>query len=70
MDKQSIDLPNGTTIAYLERPGSGRPLVLLHGITDNARTYLPLLDGIDPGCHVYALDFRGHGESSKRDGGI
>lgn len=65
MDKQTITLDNGTRIAYLHRPGGDMPLVLLHGITDNARTYEPLMAGISPRCTVYALDFRGHGDSDK-----
>ena len=72
IEKSTAALSNGTRIAYLERtgsaaPGGELPLVLLHGITDNARTYEPLLDRINPRCHVFALDFRGHGESDKPD---
>jgi pimeloyl-ACP methyl ester carboxylesterase len=67
MKKSTITLGNDTEIAYLERPAGEVPLVLLHGITDNARTYEPLLDGISARCHVYALDLRGHGESAKPD---
>jgi pimeloyl-ACP methyl ester carboxylesterase len=64
---RATTLGNGTRIAFLERPGGDRPLLLLHGITDDARTYEPLLERIDPALHVYALDFRGHGDSSKPD---
>ncbi|MCP5184253.1 MAG: alpha/beta hydrolase [Pseudomonadales bacterium] len=65
MDTKQVQLGNGTTLAYLERPGGDIPLVLLHGITNNAASYEPVLAGIDAGCHVYALDFRGHGNSSR-----
>ena len=58
-------LSNGTEIAYLERLGSGRPVVLLHGITDNARSYEPLFDRIAGTAHVFSLDLRGHGKSAK-----
>ena len=67
MEKTSITLDNGTRIAYLERAGGSTPLILLHGITDSARTYEPLLEQISPTCHVYALDHRGHGDSAKPD---
>jgi pimeloyl-ACP methyl ester carboxylesterase len=67
MDKSTTTLSNATQIAYLERGGGEVPLVLLHGITDNARTYEPLLTGISPRCRVFALDLRGHGDSSKPD---
>lgn len=65
VQSQSVRLANGTDIAYLERPGSGTKVVLLHGITDNALTYAPLFDRIDSTAHVFALDFRGHGHSAK-----
>ena len=68
MQRQTTSLGNGTNVAYLERPGPGQTVVLLHGITDNARSYAPLLNSIDASTHVYALDFRGHGQSDKPDG--
>jgi pimeloyl-ACP methyl ester carboxylesterase len=67
MEKTTVTLGNGTRIAYLERPGGDTPLILLHGITDSARSYEPLLAHISPGCRVFALDHRGHGDSDKPD---
>ena len=67
MNKSTVDLSNGTRIAYLERAGSGVPVILLHGITDNATTYEPLMPEIDLRARVLAMDFRGHGESAKPD---
>ncbi len=67
MTKHSVTLANGVRLAYLERAGGDVPLVLLHGITDNALTWLPVLDRIDPRCRIIAPDFRGHGESDKPD---
>jgi len=67
MEKQTMTLDNGAEIAWLERPGDGDTLVLLHGITDNAGTYTGLMADIDSSCHIYALDFRGHGDSFKPD---
>ncbi len=64
-EKRRIALGNGVYLACMERPGGDVPLVLLHGITENARTWAPVIDGIDARCSVYALDFRGHGESDK-----
>jgi pimeloyl-ACP methyl ester carboxylesterase len=67
MERKSAALGNGTTISYLERPGGTEPLVLLHGITDSAKTYEPLAGRIDERFRVHALDFRGHGLSDKPD---
>lgn len=67
MDKHMVKLGNGTEVAYLERPGDGTRVVLLHGITDNALSYEPLFDRVATAAHVFALDFRGHGHSAKPD---
>ena len=65
MDKKTVKLSNGAEIAYLERLGGSQPLVLLHGITDSCLTFEPFLSSINANCHVFALDLRGHGDSSK-----
>jgi pimeloyl-ACP methyl ester carboxylesterase len=65
MKKSIHTLGNGISLACLERPGDDVPLVLLHGISDNALTWAPVLDGIDSRCRVIAPDLRGHGESDK-----
>ncbi len=44
-----------------ERP----PLILLHGIWDTWRVFAPVLPALVQEQTVYALDFRGHGESDK-----
>jgi len=67
MNKQFAALTNDINIAYLERAGGRTPLVLLHGITESSRSYEQLLPSISAHCHVYALDLRGHGDSSKPD---
>ena len=54
---------------YRDWGGTGKPLVLLHGLASNARIWdltAPLLTG---GFRVVALDQRGHGLSDKPDGG-
>ncbi|MCG3141884.1 MAG: 2-succinyl-6-hydroxy-2,4-cyclohexadiene-1-carboxylate synthase [Anaerolineae bacterium] len=43
--------------------GSGAPLVLLHGITDNGLCWGRTADALAQTYTVYALDLRGHGES-------
>jgi pimeloyl-ACP methyl ester carboxylesterase len=65
MKKSTHTLGSGVRLACLERPGGDVPLVLLHGISDNALTWAPVLDGIDSRCRVIAPDLRGHGESDK-----
>lgn len=54
----------GISIDYFTA-GVGRPLVLVHGITESRRSWDPLLAPlIGAGYRVTAIDLRGHGASS------
>lgn len=50
--------------------GSGRPLVLMHGVTLAAEVWAPLFHLLSDRFHVYALDVRGHGQSVVGSEGI
>jgi 8-oxo-dGTP diphosphatase len=52
----------GLRIHLLDR-GAGRPLLLLHGTGDNARTWDLLAPGLAKSFRVLAMDQRGHGDS-------
>ena len=55
----------GISIDYFAA-GEGRPLVLVHGITESRRTWDPLLAPLlAAGYRVIAVDLRGHGGSSR-----
>ena len=61
--RQSIDLPGLARLTFVEMgtPG-GTPVILLHGYTDNSRSWSLLAPHLS-GRHLYALDLRGHGAS-------
>jgi pimeloyl-ACP methyl ester carboxylesterase len=66
--KVTVTLPNGQTLGLIERgPQDGPPLVLIHGYTDSARDWLPLVPSLNPKRHLLIVDIRGHGASSKPD---
>jgi pimeloyl-ACP methyl ester carboxylesterase len=48
-----------------ERTGSGPPLVLVHGITENHHSWDPLVPALAERFDVVAVDLRGHGDSAK-----
>ena len=50
---------------YAEGPDNGPPLLCLHGLTDRWQYFLPILPTLSIRWHIYALDFRGHGKSSR-----
>jgi len=53
---------------YAEGPPSGPPILLIHGITDSWRRFLPIMPSITMRWHVYAVDLRGHGKSEHKTG--
>jgi len=60
-----LTIPTSIRLHYLDWGGSGRPLVLLHGLASSSRIWdftAPLLAGH---FHTVALDQRGHGLSDK-----
>ncbi len=64
--KQSIALPDGETLAYLTMGDpAGTPVVLIHGYTDSARDWVPLIPYLAPRLRLILVDLRGHGRSGK-----
>lgn len=49
-------------------PDHGPPLLLLHGVTRRWQDFAPLLPELLPRWQVFALDFRGHGNSQRTPG--
>lgn len=54
--------PDGTTLAW-STTGSGDPVLLVHGITESASSWQPVVDRLREDHRVVTLDLRGHGES-------
>jgi pimeloyl-ACP methyl ester carboxylesterase len=64
--KKTMALPNGETLAYIDRgERSGPAVVLIHGYTDNARDWVPMLPYLSKRHRLILVDIRGHGQSSK-----
>ena len=60
---------NGVLLRYWTWGGTGRPLVLLHGLASTHHIWDFVAPLLARGFWVVALDQRGHGESAKPDGG-
>jgi len=58
---------NDTTI-YYERSGSGRPVVLLHGLGSSTEDWEHQIDPLSDSYELIVADLRGHGQSSKPPG--
>ena len=64
--KKSVALPDGETLAYIDMGDPrGTPVVLIHGYTDNARDWVPLIPWLSQSLRLIVIDLRGHGRSSK-----
>lgn len=64
VEMKKVDLPNGETIAYREREGGVKNVLLIHGNMTSSKHWDLLIDKMDPAYKIYALDMRGFGESS------
>lgn len=64
--KKKAVLSDGVTLAYLQMGDpSGPPVVLIHGYTDSARDWVPMLPYMPKRYRLILVDIRGHGQSSK-----
>jgi pimeloyl-ACP methyl ester carboxylesterase len=64
--KKTVALPNGEVLAYIDTGDPAGPaLVLIHGYTDNARDWVPMLPYLSKRFRLILIDLRGHGQSSK-----
>jgi len=61
--RQSLTTADGLRMSYVHlREGEGLPLILLHGYTDNTRSWSLVAEHLGE-RPIYALDLRGHGGS-------
>jgi non-heme chloroperoxidase len=64
--ERSVTLSTGVTLRYVEQGARNGPVVVfLHGYTDSHHTWDLNLPIFPRSFHVYALDQRGHGDSSR-----
>jgi len=60
---------NGVILAVHDLGGDGPPFLIAHATGMCGRAYEPLAAALASSFHVFALDFRGHGDSSAPDDG-
>lgn len=56
-------MANSTASLHCIRRGTGKPLILIHGIGGSWRSWEPVLDALATEREVIALDLPGHGKS-------
>lgn len=61
-----VSLPSGVELAYVAQGrAEGEPIVFVHGYTDSHHAFDPVLQRLPRRYRAYALDLRGHGDSSR-----
>jgi pimeloyl-ACP methyl ester carboxylesterase len=58
-------LASERSIELRRRPRQGPPLVLLHGLGRRWQVFLPIIPAFSLRWHIFAVDLRGHGKSSR-----
>jgi pimeloyl-ACP methyl ester carboxylesterase len=61
---KEVQLTNGETIAYREREGGEKKILLIHGNMTSSKHWDLVLDNMAEEFKLYALDLRGFGKSS------
>ena len=65
-DIESVELPDGVRLSYVERGDpAGVPVLLLHGVTDSWRSFERVLPHLPASIHAFALSQRGHGDADR-----
>ncbi|XP_037327050.2 serine hydrolase-like protein isoform X1 [Pungitius pungitius] len=66
----SVPVPWGQLRGRIWGPDDGRPVLCLHGWSDNCGTFNTLIPLLPKECRYVALDLSGHGSSSHRPPGV
>lgn len=61
---KNVKISNGETIAYREREGGDKNLLLIHGNMTSSKHWDLLIDKMDSQFKIFAIDMRGFGEST------
>ena len=56
---------NDLSLHVAAGPPAGNPLILLHGVSRSSRDFSPLFSALAARWQVFAVDQRGHGQSSR-----
>jgi len=67
MIESSIELPSGLKLAYRDWGGTGRPIVLVHGLASSYRIWDFVAPLLAEDFRVVAVDQRGHGRTDRPD---
>lgn len=64
--RRTLRTSDGLDLVIVEFGGSGRPILLLHGLMGRAATWWTVAEWLTPHGRVIGMDARGHGRSGAR----
>ncbi|TLS38361.1 alpha/beta hydrolase [Pseudalkalibacillus caeni] len=64
IELESVKLSNGETLGYRFRPGGNETILLIHGNMTSSKHWDLVLENLDEGYTIYAVDLRGFGVST------
>lgn len=64
LQKKTLKLSNGETLAYVERGKGDEVVFLIHGNMSSSLHFLPLIERLPEKYHIIAPDMRGFGDST------
>jgi pimeloyl-ACP methyl ester carboxylesterase len=64
LNEHTLRRDESRSLHYAQGPASGPPLLFLHGVLRCWQDFLPLIPALATRRQVFALDFRGHGQST------
>lgn len=64
VELKKVLLSNGETLAYREREGGEKKVLLIHGNMTSSKHWDLVIENIDPSFKIYAVDLRGFGDST------
>ncbi len=69
VERSEVTTPDGARIHLLQR-GSGRPILMVHGITIRSEVWAPQMHLLSDRYRIVAMDLRGHGRSTVGEEGV
>lgn len=67
MDRRTIDV-DGNRVVYFAGGNGARTIVLIHGVNDQAGTWVSVVPALTKNARVIAIDLPGHGDSAPATG--
>ncbi|MEA2164244.1 MAG: hypothetical protein QOK37_2371 [Thermoanaerobaculia bacterium] len=67
MDQRTVDV-DGNRVVYFAGGSGARTIVLIHGVNDQAGTWVAVVPALMKGARVIAIDLPGHGDSAPATG--